>query len=205
MELIIAVFVGGVLKGQKKVPTPCLIGRSKDATMVVAHPAMSRKHCELVEESGRLFLRDNGSLNGTVYRGNPIEAPVAVEIGDEFMVGELTFRIGVPAAPRTQEQLELAEKPTASIMTTAEMEGADPAMATILEAPSELAPTPETEPDSDRPAAQAASPEVPEAQSETSPAPADKPEDASLPEGAGTKPKKSSRKISPLDVRIEIK
>ncbi len=60
--------------------------------MTVAHPAMSRKHCELFEDGGKLYLRDNGSLNGTLFHGEYIEEPVALAFGDEFVVGELTFR-----------------------------------------------------------------------------------------------------------------
>ncbi|MCL2744350.1 MAG: FHA domain-containing protein [Planctomycetaceae bacterium] len=93
MEFNISIFIGGVQKGSKKVDTPCLIGRGKDAKLTVAHPAMSRKHCEIFEDSGKLFLQDGGSLNGTTFKGQFVEKPVELPFGGEFSIGELTFRI----------------------------------------------------------------------------------------------------------------
>lgn len=114
MELNISVYVGGILKGAKKINTPCLIGRSKEAGLTVAHPAMSRKHCELFEEGGKLFLRDNSSLNGTLYHGEYVEVPVEFPVGSEFSVGELTFKISaVPTGG--QEHTGMVDRPTQAI------------------------------------------------------------------------------------------
>ena len=134
MEFNILVSIGGALKGSKKVSTPCMIGRSKEATLTVAHPAMSRKHCELFEEAGKLYLRDNSSLNGTLYHGEYVESPVPIQVGEEFTVGELTFKIAPPAAPLTEQQKEIADRPTAPISIQEEAP-ADPGMATIMEQP----------------------------------------------------------------------
>ncbi|MDR2117140.1 MAG: FHA domain-containing protein [Planctomycetaceae bacterium] len=114
MKVNVSIFSGGVLKGSKQVTTPCIIGRSKEADLPVAHPAMSRKHCELFEKVGNLYLRDNSSLNGTIYKGGYIESPTRLNTGDEFMVGELTFKIALLASPTAEE---LPETATAAIST----------------------------------------------------------------------------------------
>jgi pSer/pThr/pTyr-binding forkhead associated (FHA) protein len=110
MKLEISISVGGVLKGSKQVTTPCMIGRSKEANLPVAHPIMSRKHCELFEKDGNLYLRDNSSLNGTIYKGGYVEGSTFLTTGDEFMVGELTFKITILKSSLSGEQEEPVNK-----------------------------------------------------------------------------------------------
>ncbi|HUT09523.1 MAG TPA: FHA domain-containing protein [Thermoguttaceae bacterium] len=70
---------------------PTVIGRSKRVDLTVAHPMISRKHCELFESDGLLMIRDLGSLNGTVVGGRKVEeAPLPPE--ERFTVGPVTFR-----------------------------------------------------------------------------------------------------------------
>ena len=182
MELNVSIFVAGTLRGSKVVQTPCMIGRSKEAALTVAHPAMSRKHCELYEEGGKLFLRDNSSLNGTLYKGDYVEGPIALEFGDEFVVGELKFKISEPAGPLTREQQELANRPTASFaLTVDDTEEAGPGMETILEPSVKV----ENMADSENISMEEAAPKE------------EKPTGDSL-------PKKGGKKISPQDVQIKL-
>ncbi|MFH1265802.1 MAG: FHA domain-containing protein, partial [Planctomycetota bacterium] len=59
------VIVGGKAnKSQVSVKLPTVIGRSREADLTVAHPMISRKHCELYEVDGLVRIRDLGSLNG---------------------------------------------------------------------------------------------------------------------------------------------
>jgi pSer/pThr/pTyr-binding forkhead associated (FHA) protein len=109
MKLDISISVGGVLKGSKQVTTPCIIGRSKEANLPVTHPVMSRKHCELFEKEGNLYLRDNSSLNGTIYKGGYIESLTSLTTGDEFIVGELTFKITILESSLAKEQQEIVD------------------------------------------------------------------------------------------------
>lgn len=85
--------VGG--KANRKVVTvqlPTVIGRSREADLTIAHPMVSRRHCELFEVQGLLRIRDLGSLNGTLVGGKEItEAPLRPN--DEFSIGPLTFRV----------------------------------------------------------------------------------------------------------------
>ncbi len=71
---------------------PTSIGRSRDASLTVAHPQISRKHCELVETDGLVLIRDVGSLNGTYVNSHRIkEAPLPPDA--TFSIGPLTFRV----------------------------------------------------------------------------------------------------------------
>jgi pSer/pThr/pTyr-binding forkhead associated (FHA) protein len=118
MKVNVSIFSGGVLKGNQQVTTPCIIGRSKEADLPVAHPAMSRKHCELLEKDGNLYLRDNSSLNGTIYKGGYIENPTQLSTNDEFMVGELTFKVVLLASSATtEEQPDIPDVATVAIPT----------------------------------------------------------------------------------------
>ena len=119
MEIRIAVRSGGEYKGSKVVQTPCFIGRSKDAGLTISHPSVSRKHCELFEEAGRLFLRDNSSLNGTLLKGEFVEGPVAVKPGDEFVIGELQLRIepASNADADTESQVPAVAEPISEMGT----------------------------------------------------------------------------------------
>ncbi|MBU4399812.1 MAG: FHA domain-containing protein, partial [Planctomycetes bacterium] len=70
---------------------PTVIGRGREAGLTVAHPMISRRHCELFEADGLLMVRDLGSLNGTVIDGRRIkESPLPPE--GKFAIGPLTFR-----------------------------------------------------------------------------------------------------------------
>ncbi|GHT34254.1 hypothetical protein FACS189427_01220 [Planctomycetales bacterium] len=112
MEFNISIFIGESQKGSKRTATPCLIGRSKTATFTVAHPAMSRIHCEIHEDNGKLFLRDSGSLNGTIFNGKYVENPVEIPFGSEFSVGELTFRISDIKPNPEKEESDIIGKTT---------------------------------------------------------------------------------------------
>lgn len=115
MKVNISIFVGGVLRGSKQITTPCMIGRSREADLPIAHPAISRKHCELFEKAGNLYLRDNSSLNGTIYKGGYIENPTQLSNDDEFAVGELTFKVSLLAAASSEEQQEIMDAATVAI------------------------------------------------------------------------------------------
>ncbi len=86
------VVVGGEVKSAEiKLRLPATIGRGRGATIMLPHPLVSRQHCELFETSGRLMVRDLGSLNGTFVNNERIsEAPLPP--GDLLTVGAVTFR-----------------------------------------------------------------------------------------------------------------
>jgi hypothetical protein len=95
MEVSLIVVKGKATKARIALKLPTIIGRSREVAITIAHPMVSRQHCELFEANGVLMIRDLGSLNGTVVDGRRIkEAPLPPET--EFTVGPLTFRADYP-------------------------------------------------------------------------------------------------------------
>lgn len=115
------IIVGGKAnKGHVSLKLPTLIGRSREADLTIAHPMVSRRHCELFEENGLLMVRDLGSLNGTIVGKERITKAVPVRPNAEFTVGPLTFRAeyeyvgaiaGPPQPTRAQPSAEEQEPP----------------------------------------------------------------------------------------------
>jgi predicted component of type VI protein secretion system len=136
MELTVSFFINGHLRERKRITTPCTIGRSKDVNWMLAHPVLSRIHCELYEEGGELYLRDNASLNGTFFRGSAVEQPVRLSLGDQFAVGsELMFQV-LESIPEETLPRELAEQPTAGF--TEEELVRELGLATVMEKPMDV-------------------------------------------------------------------
>jgi hypothetical protein len=71
---------------------PTKVGRSPHCGLTIAHPMVSRQHCEIFEVDGLVMIRDLDSLNGVLIAGRRVkEAPLPPE--SEFTLGPLTFRI----------------------------------------------------------------------------------------------------------------
>ncbi len=92
MEAKLVVVRGKASKGHISLNLPTIIGRSREADLTIAHPTVSRKHCELFEDDGLLKVRDLGSLNGTFVGRKQIEE-VTLRPDQEFSIGPLTFRV----------------------------------------------------------------------------------------------------------------
>ncbi len=92
MEAKLLVVAGDANQPEIKLKLPTVIGRSRDADVTIAHPLVSRRHCEIAEgEDGRLQVRDLGSLNGTFVGQTRVEESVLAP-GDLLTVGAITFR-----------------------------------------------------------------------------------------------------------------
>jgi predicted component of type VI protein secretion system len=74
------------------VTLPTTIGRGREATLQLTHALISRQHCQLFAEQGRIMVRDLGSMNGTFVGGQRVEtAPLSS--GELLTVGKVTLRI----------------------------------------------------------------------------------------------------------------
>jgi len=71
--------------------TPVFFGRSRDSTVTIESPHLSRRHAEIFADStGRLFIRDAGSINGTIVNGQMVSntSPTPLTTGDQVQVGD---------------------------------------------------------------------------------------------------------------------
>lgn len=56
-------------------------GRNPDNQVTIQEKSVSGRHCTLYRENGRLFLRDEGSTNGTFLNGQRLQSGVPVPVG----------------------------------------------------------------------------------------------------------------------------
>jgi serine/threonine protein kinase len=74
------------------------IGRDAEAGLPLGEPQASRHHAELTNRGGRVWLRDLGSANGTVFGEQRLRGMVELRPGDAFAIGDTVIRL-VTAAP----------------------------------------------------------------------------------------------------------
>ncbi len=92
MEVTLTVIRGKVSRSEIACHPPAVVGRSREADLTIAHPMISRQHCELYEIDGLLMVRDLGSLNGTLVGDQRVvESPLRPD--DQFTVGPITFQV----------------------------------------------------------------------------------------------------------------
>jgi FHA domain len=65
-----------------------LIGRLPSCTLVLDHPAVSRRHAIIYQQGGGWFITDAGSSNGTFVNLMPAVEPARLMDGDEIRLGE---------------------------------------------------------------------------------------------------------------------
>lgn len=96
---------------------PFYIGRGQDCDMVLSGKGISRRHAEIIFESGRFVIKDLESLNGIRVNGYKVSR-VILEDQDEVKIGDvfLTFDIGKGAA---------RNKPAENISASADDKGFD--------------------------------------------------------------------------------
>jgi hypothetical protein len=92
MQAQLCVIGGKADKTMITLELPTTVGRSPHCGLTIAHPMVSRQHCEIFEVDGLVMIRDLDSLNGVLIAGRRVkEAPLPPE--SEFTLGPLTFRI----------------------------------------------------------------------------------------------------------------
>jgi Protein of unknown function (DUF3662)/FHA domain len=72
-----------------------VLGRSREADVVIDDPNVSRRHAEVRPSGGSWIVRDLGSTNGVKVNGRPIEGPQSLRAGDEIVLGtaHVTFEV----------------------------------------------------------------------------------------------------------------
>jgi pSer/pThr/pTyr-binding forkhead associated (FHA) protein len=81
------------------------VGRDPSCQLVLADPKISRYHAVVLVKEGELFVRDEGSRNGTFVAGARLEAGHLAPLrpGDELRLGETTLTVGLRGEPPAAE------------------------------------------------------------------------------------------------------
>lgn len=101
MEVVLVMFKADSTRREFPVkPDGFVIGRKNNCDLRIPLSSVSRQHCILKVEGGKLIVRDAGSSNGTFH--NSIRVTEAVlAAGDELVVGPVVFTIVIDGKPRT--------------------------------------------------------------------------------------------------------
>jgi predicted component of type VI protein secretion system len=75
------------------------VGRQNGCQIRIVSSQVSRKHCELYFENGRLVVKDLNSSNGTLVNGIRVEGKRVLEPGSILSIGSIVFRVDDSAAP----------------------------------------------------------------------------------------------------------
>jgi pSer/pThr/pTyr-binding forkhead associated (FHA) protein len=85
------------------------IGRHDDCLIRIRSSQVSRRHCELFEDKGKLMVKDLGSSNGTFVNGKRVLGQQILKPGDVLIIGGVTLRVDLAGGPGVQ-----VEKPSAA-------------------------------------------------------------------------------------------
>src|SRR5262249_28719181 len=89
--------------------SPVMLGSLPECAIVVADPAASRHHAQLLQTDGTWAIADQNSSNGTSVNGLPI-ATVPLRNGDIIKIGQTKFRFNDGGTLQTSEDdLRLVE------------------------------------------------------------------------------------------------
>ena len=83
------VYQPGLAPQQVAIPAETItLGRASDCTIPIKDRFLSRRHAEIVHERGAWYVRDCGSVNGTLLNGVKIAEPVPLRAGDRIALGD---------------------------------------------------------------------------------------------------------------------
>lgn len=99
------------------------IGRSARSDICIPDAFASRLHAEVRQEGDSFWLQDLGSANGTRYNGSVIAAPLSLDPGGEFQIGETRIKF---------EDRSLAQKISSSTLIADTTEQLDPSKTIAL-------------------------------------------------------------------------
>lgn len=92
--------IGGKNDGKLiKISVPeFVIGRGETAHLRPQSDLISRAHCAVVVQDGKVLIRDMGSRNGTFVNETKLEGEVVAKVGDQLRVGRLIFEVVIDHA-----------------------------------------------------------------------------------------------------------
>ena len=83
--------------------TVTFIGRRQDCDFCIPLMVVSRRHCEVNLDFGKITVRDLKSRNGTLVNGNPIEE-AQLKADDVLQIGPVKFVVQVDGTPASFEK-----------------------------------------------------------------------------------------------------
>jgi pilus assembly protein CpaF len=92
---------------------PFTIGKLPDNDLPLDRTNISRRHCQLIQKEGRIYLQDLGSRNGTFVGGRRVEDSCPLEEGGEIHLGDFVIRFHErpPAPPVPSAKPPVPPKP----------------------------------------------------------------------------------------------
>lgn len=83
--------------------TVTFIGRRQDCDFCIPLMVVSRRHCEISQDFGKVNVRDLRSRNGTLVNGQPIEE-TQLKAGDVLKIGPVEFVVQIDGVPESFEE-----------------------------------------------------------------------------------------------------
>ncbi|MBL7215514.1 MAG: FHA domain-containing protein [Phycisphaerae bacterium] len=118
----------GTASSFKLPSTVTFIGRRQDCDFCIPLMVVSRRHCEINMDLGKITIRDLRSRNGTFINGEPIEE-AQVKAGDMLKIGPVEFVIQIDGIPESfEEHLQKKETTTQNQVARSADENFDDAM-----------------------------------------------------------------------------
>ncbi|NQT40360.1 MAG: FHA domain-containing protein [Planctomycetes bacterium] len=104
-----------------------LIGRSQGCHLRPRSDQVSRRHCALLLEEGKVTVRDLGSRSGTLVNGRPITEPMELKNGDQLKIGPLEFdvQITVPVGRKKKPKVNSVQEAAARSAETSAVDELD--------------------------------------------------------------------------------
>ncbi len=93
MNIDFTVFKEGQPLKTISVELPVVIGRGSDSTLTIKHPLLSRRHCEIYEEAGQVYIKDLASLNGTFVDDARVETVSPLSSGSQLKLGIVAMQV----------------------------------------------------------------------------------------------------------------
>jgi len=94
MQVLLKI-IGGKHEGREiKISVPeFIIGRGEGAHLRPGSDMVSRKHCAIKVDGGKVIVNDLGSRNGSFVNGEQITKPHVATSGDKIRIGKLQFEL----------------------------------------------------------------------------------------------------------------
>ncbi len=104
-----------------------IIGKRSSNDLVLKDNLVSREHCAILKDgSGKCFLRDQGSRNGTFVNGHKVEADVMLRDGMKVRVGQVQMTFCATRPETSSGPQSSASEPPEEQSTEQEKEGGKP-------------------------------------------------------------------------------